>query len=55
MAAQVARQLRELGRKEQVEQIWKTLRELEMPQADRSRRLGLLSSYALQLGRTDES
>ncbi len=55
MAAQVARQLRELGRKEQVEQIWKTLREMDVPQTDRSRRLGMLSLYAMQLGKTDEA
>jgi tetratricopeptide (TPR) repeat protein len=55
LAAQVARQLRELGRKEQVEQIWKTLRELETQGNDRGRRLSLLSMYASQLGRHDEA
>ncbi len=55
MGAQVARQLRELGRKEQAEQIWKMLRDLEPQGNDRGRRLSLLSMYASQLGRHDEA
>lgn len=55
LAGQVVRQLRELGRKEQVEQIWKTLRELPQPPGDRGRRPLLLSMIASQLGRADDA
>lgn len=55
MATQVARHLRELGRSEQVDQVWRTLRELETTPADRARRLMLLMNLAWQLGRQDEA
>ncbi len=55
LAGQVARQLRELGRKEQVEQIWNTLTKLPQPPGDRGRRQLLLSMFAWQLGRTDDA
>jgi tetratricopeptide (TPR) repeat protein len=55
LAGQVARELRELGRKEQVEQIWKTLTELPQPPGDRGRRQLLLLMFAWQLGRTDDA
>jgi tetratricopeptide (TPR) repeat protein len=54
LAGQVARQLRELGRREQVGQIWKTLTELPQPPGDKGRRQLLLSMFAWQLGRTDD-
>ncbi|HEY2415652.1 MAG TPA: HEAT repeat domain-containing protein [Pirellulaceae bacterium] len=55
LAEQVARQLRELGRKEQVEQIWKIVRELPQPPGDRGRRQSLLSMFAWHLGRTEDA
>jgi len=55
LAGQVARQLRELGRKEQVEQIWKTLTELPPQAGDRGRRQLLLTMLAWQLGRMENA
>ena len=61
MAAQVARQLHELGRTEQVEQIWQTLQDLDVPRglkivpAEHARRLSLLALLAWQLGRPDDA
>jgi len=55
MAAQVARELRELGRKEQSEQVWKLLESLSVPVNDRAKRSAQLAMLAWQLGRHDDA
>jgi hypothetical protein len=54
LAGQVARELRELGRKEQLEQLVTMLREFAKPTNDRGRRLAALALLEWQLGRYDD-
>jgi tetratricopeptide (TPR) repeat protein len=55
LASQVARQLRELGLREQLDQLGETLRKLEPTQNDRGRRLAQLATLWWQLGRPDDA
>jgi tetratricopeptide (TPR) repeat protein len=55
LAAQVARELRELGRQEQVDQIWTTLSELEPAESERGRQAGALAQLAWQLRRENDA
>jgi tetratricopeptide (TPR) repeat protein len=54
LALQVARQLRELGRNEQCEQVCQTLMTL-VERFDRGRRLALIAGLRWQMGRADEA
>jgi hypothetical protein len=54
LAMQVARQLRELGRNEQLAQVLETLNALAAPTNDRGRRLAILATLNWQLGRFDD-
>lgn len=55
LAARVASHLRGLGQHDQVEQIWRAMRELEPMPGDRGRRAVFLMMYAWQLGRYEEA
>src|SRR5205823_5547215 len=55
LAGQIARQLRELGRKEQLDQVVETLHSLGSSIADQGRRWTALAALNWQLGRYDDA
>lgn len=55
LAGQLARELRELGRQEQIEQVLATLRAVAKPAGDRGRRMASVALLDWQLGRYDDA